>query len=62
MSATPSILGSAARDAGERVAEQRREFDIALQQRYGTQAQSDPVLATVFHGFAAQVGRLYREA
>ncbi len=62
MPAAPSILGSAARDAGEIAAELRREFDVALQQRYGTQAQPDPVLATLFHAFATQIGRLYREA
>lgn len=62
MPATPSILGSAARDAGEIAAELRREFDVALQQRYGTQAQPDPVLATLFHAFATQIGRLYQEA
>jgi hypothetical protein len=62
MPATPSILGSAARDAAEIAAELRREFDVALQERYGTQAQPDPVLATLFHTFATQIGRLYREA
>lgn len=62
MATTPSVLGSAARDAGEIAAELRREFDVALQQRYGTQAQPDPVLATLFHAFATQIGRLYQEA
>ncbi len=62
MASTPSVLGSAARDAGEIAAELRREFDVALQQRYGTQAQADPVLATLFHAFATQIGRLYQEA
>ena len=62
MATTPSVLGSASRDAGEIAAELRREFDIALQERYGTQAQPDPVLATLFHAFATQIGRLYREA
>ncbi len=62
MAATPSVLGAAARDAGEIAAELRREFDVALQQRYGTQAQPDPVLATLFHAFATQIGRLYQEA
>ena len=62
MASTPSVLGSAARDAGEIAAELRREFDVALQQRYGTQAQPDPVLATLFHAFATQIGRLYQEA
>jgi hypothetical protein len=56
------VLGASARDAGEIAAELRREFDVALQQRYGTQAQPDPVLATLFHTFATQIGRLYREA
>lgn len=62
MATTPSVLGSASRDAGEIAAELRREFDVALQQRYGTQAQPDPVLATLFHAFATQIGRLYKEA
>ncbi|MEO8225899.1 MAG: hypothetical protein ABI637_00625, partial [Gemmatimonadota bacterium] len=62
MATTPSVLGSASRDAGEIAAELRREFDVALQQRYGTQAQPDPVLATLFHSFATQIGRLYKEA
>ena len=62
MATTSSVLGSAARDAGEIAAELRREFDVALQQRYGTQAQPDPVLATLFHAFATQIGRLYQEA
>jgi hypothetical protein len=62
MATTSSVLGSAARDATEIAAELRREFDVALQQRYGTQAQPDPVLATLFHAFATQIGRLYQEA
>jgi len=62
MATTPSVLGSASRDAGEIAAELRREFDVALQERYGTQSQPDPVLATLFHAFATQIGRLYREA
>jgi hypothetical protein len=62
MTPVGSVLGASARDAGEIAAELRREFDVALQQRYGTQAQPDPVLATLFHAFATQIGRLYREA
>ncbi len=62
MNSTTSVLGAAARDAGEIAAELRREFDVALQQRYGAQAQPDPVLTTLFHAFATQIGRLYREA
>lgn len=62
MDAGTSVLGSASRDAAEIAAELRREFDVALQQRYGTQAQPDPVLTTLFHAFATQIGRLYREA
>ena len=62
MAKTSSVLGATARDAGEIAAELRREFDVALQQRYGTQAQPDPVLATLFHTFATQIGRLYQEA
>lgn len=62
MKSGSSVLGAAARDAAEIAAELRREFDIALQQRYGTQAQPDPVLATLFHAFATQIGRLYQEA
>lgn len=62
MAKTSSVLGSAARDADEIAAELRREFDVALQQRYGTQAQPDPVLSTLFQAFATQIGRLYQEA
>lgn len=62
MATTSSVLGSAVRDAADIAAELRREFDVALLQRYGTQAQPDPVLATLFHAFATQIGRLYREA
>jgi hypothetical protein len=62
MATTSSVLGSAARDATDIAAELRREFDVALQQRYGTQAQPDPVLSTLFQAFASQIGRLYQEA
>ena len=55
MATTTSVLGSAARDASDIAAELRREFDVALFQRYGTQAQPDPVLATLFPAFATQM-------
>jgi hypothetical protein len=62
MATTSSVLGSAARDATDIAAELRREFDVALLERYGTQAQPDPVLSTLFQAFASQIGRLYQEA
>lgn len=47
----------------EIAAELRREFQLAFQQRTGGQpAATDPVLATLFHALAVQLGRVYDEA
>jgi hypothetical protein len=50
------------RSASEIAAELRREFELALHARYGTQPKPDPVLATVFHTLAVQIARVYDEA
>ena len=50
------------RSASDIAAELRREFELALYARYGTQPKPDPVLATLFHSLAVQVARVYDEA
>ena len=50
------------RSASEIAADLRREFDLAVHARYGTQPRPDPVLATVFHALAVQIARVYDEA
>jgi hypothetical protein len=55
-------LGRGPRTADDIAAELRREFERALHQRYGTEPQPDPVLATLFHTFAVQVSRIYEQA
>jgi hypothetical protein len=50
------------RSASEIAADLRREFELAVHARYGTQPKPDPVLATVFHALAVQVARVYDEA
>lgn len=55
-------LGRGPRTADDIAAELRREFERALHQRYGTEPQPDPVLATLFHTFAVQVSRIYDQA
>jgi hypothetical protein len=50
------------RSASEIAADLRREFELAVHSRYGTQPKPDPVLATVFHALAVQVARVYDEA
>ena len=52
----------ATRSASDIAAELRREFELALHARYGTQPKPDPVLATVFHSLAVQIARVYDEA
>lgn len=58
----PSVLGAAARPPAEVAAELRREFELAMHQRYDTHPLPDPVLATLFHALAVQVARVYDEA
>jgi hypothetical protein len=55
-------LGGGPRTADDIAAELRREFERALHERYGTEPQPDPVLATLFHTFAVQVSRIYEQA
>jgi hypothetical protein len=55
-------LGRGPRTAEDIAAELRREFELALHQRYGTEPHPDPVLATLFHTFAVQVSRIYEQA
>jgi hypothetical protein len=62
MSAPVDPIRRATRSATDIAAELRREFDLALHARYGTQPKPDPVLATLFHSLAVQVARVYDEA
>jgi hypothetical protein len=55
-------LGRGPRNAEDIAAELRREFQLALHRRYGTEPHPDPVLATLFHTFAVQVSRIYEQA
>ena len=60
---TPSdAIALVTRSASEIAAELRREFELALHARYGTQPKPDPVLATLFHSLAVQIARVYDEA
>jgi hypothetical protein len=56
-------MRQAVRSAPDIAAELRREFEIAFQARFGSQAVNrDPVLFTLFHSLAVQIGRVYDEA
>jgi hypothetical protein len=57
-----TTLGTAARTAADIAGELRREFGTAMADRFGTQPQQDPVLATLFHALAVQVAQVYAEA
>lgn len=62
MPAPAAALGTAARSPAEIVGELRGEFERAMQERHGAPTLADPVLATLFHALAVQVGRVYDEA
>ncbi|MBB4637819.1 hypothetical protein [Longimicrobium terrae] len=57
-----TTLGTAARTASDIAGELRREFGTAMADRFGTQPQQDPVLATLFHALAVQIAQVYAEA
>ncbi len=57
-----TTLGTAARTAADIAGEMRREFGTAMADRFGTQPQQDPVLATLFHALAVQIAQVYAEA
>ena len=60
--AVAGVLGNSTRSAGDLAAEMRREFEAAVASRFGTQPQPDPVLGALFHAFAVQLERIYRES
>ncbi len=60
--AEQSPLGTSMRGAANIAAEMRRDFQRAFQSQFDRAPMQDPVLVTLMHALAVQVGRVYTEA